>query len=231
MVQLVLWDIDHTLVETRGIGRELFGRAFNEVTGLEMTRQAAIDGMTDAVIFRETAELHNLKTDREDFERFAVALAEQHLCHAPAIRERGHALAGAAAALSRVAALTDVTQTVVTGNIQGSAKIKLGVFGLDPQIDWSIGAYGEDDDERTQLVRIALERAAQALGKPVRPSETVLIGDTPSDVKAGKANDVRVIAVASGRSDANVLRAAGAETVIDSLQNTSELLELIVGTA
>ncbi|MGW7517382.1 HAD family hydrolase [Streptomyces sp. NPDC054796] len=231
MVRLVLWDIDHTLVSTRGVGRELFGRAFCEVTGREMREQAAVDGMTDATIFQETAKLHGIDTGRADFERFAFVLAEEHLRHAPQVRERGHALPGAAAALSGVASLTGVAQTVVTGNVRGSAEIKLRVFGLDSQIDWGIGAYGEDDDERAQLVRIALERATAQAGKPVPPAEAVLIGDTPADVEAGHANGVRVIAVASGRSDMDALREAGAGTTLPSLEDTEELLKRIAMSA
>lgn len=60
MSTLVLWDIDHTLVDTRGIGTELFGHAFRQVTGRHMREQARVDGMTDAVIFRETASLHGI---------------------------------------------------------------------------------------------------------------------------------------------------------------------------
>ena len=30
---LVLWDIDHTLIETRGVGGEIYADAFRAVTG------------------------------------------------------------------------------------------------------------------------------------------------------------------------------------------------------
>src|SRR4051794_9958313 len=111
MPQLVLWDIDHTLIDTRGVGRELSAAAFEEVTGQPMREQAKIDGITEAVIFRETAKLHGLTTDRADFERFAAALTAQHIRHANDLRERGHALPGAAAALESLAA-ANVRQTV-----------------------------------------------------------------------------------------------------------------------
>ncbi|WP_414169923.1 hypothetical protein ACMATS_32595 [Streptoverticillium reticulum] len=74
--RVVLWDIDHTLIDTRGVGRKLSGIAFEQVTGLRMEQQARIDGITEPVIFRETAKLHGLETGRRDFERFAQALAE-----------------------------------------------------------------------------------------------------------------------------------------------------------
>lgn len=79
MPHLVLWDIDHTLIESRGVGRELSAAAFEQVTGQPMRDQAKIDGITEAVIFRETAAMHGITTDRSNFERFAQALTEQHM--------------------------------------------------------------------------------------------------------------------------------------------------------
>ena len=76
LVKCVAWDIDHTLVDTRGVGRSLFAEAFQQVTGREMERQARVDGLTEPVIFRETAKLHGIETSRDDFDAFAKALAE-----------------------------------------------------------------------------------------------------------------------------------------------------------
>ncbi|MFE9319218.1 HAD family hydrolase [Streptomyces albidoflavus] len=210
---LVLWDIDHTLIDTRGVGRELSARAFRETTGLEMQDQAAIDGITEAVIFRETAQLHGLNPSRPDFERFATALEEQHIEHAAHLRERGHALPGAAALLDALADI-GVRQTAVTGNVRAVARIKLEVFGLDRHIEWDHGAYGEDADLRPDLVAMALRRAGAAA------HETVLIGDTPADVEGGLAHGVHVIAVATGRSTAAELRAVGAHVVFTDLTDT-----------
>lgn len=42
-LKLVLWDIDHTLIATHGVGRELFGKCFEHVTGVRMEQQAAVD--------------------------------------------------------------------------------------------------------------------------------------------------------------------------------------------
>lgn len=185
-----------------------------------MRRQAKIDGITEAVIFRETAKLHGLTADRADFERFAAALTAQHVQHATELRERGHALPGAAAALDALAA-AGVRQTVVSGNVRPVAEIKLSVFGLDTHIQWDCGAYGEDADLRPTLVKLALDRSA-ALA-----SDTALIGDTPADVEGGRETGVRVIAVATGRSSAEELRAAGAHAVLDDLTDPHALVKLV----
>ncbi|GAA2666653.1 haloacid dehalogenase-like hydrolase [Streptomyces aculeolatus] len=223
MARLVLWDIDHTLIDTGGVGHELSGEAFREVTGQTMERQAKVDGITESVIFRETARLHGLTTDRSTFERFARALTEQHLKRAGDLRERGHALAGAATALDALAADTALTQSVVTGNVRAVAEIKLQVFGLDRHIRWDVGAYGEEHDERARLVALALERAG------VPATDAVLIGDTPADVAAGNERGVRVLAVASGSSDEAQLRQAGADIVLPSLEDSHLLVKLVHG--
>jgi phosphoglycolate phosphatase len=220
MATLVLWDIDHTLISTRGVGRELSAAAFEETLGRPMEEQAKIDGITEPVIFRETAKLHGLTTDRADFERFADALAEQHLKRTPELRERGHALPGAASALAALDA-AGVVQTVVSGNIRRVSEIKLQVFGLDRHIRWELGAYGEDDDIRAELVRLSLERSG------VTASDAVLIGDTPADVEGAHDNGVRVLAVATGKSGEAELRDAGAEVVLSDLRDTERLVGLI----
>ncbi|MET7904926.1 HAD hydrolase-like protein [Streptomyces sp. NPDC005355] len=221
MSLLVLWDIDHTLVDTRGVGRELWAQAFEEVTSRPMRDQAKIDGSTEPVIFRETAEMHGLRDSRELFERFAQALGAAHVRRAAELRERGHALPGAPSLLAALAASEGVTQTVVTGNIRVAAEVKLAAFGLDPYIDLAIGAFGEDADDRPQLVRTALDRAQ------VPPTCAVLVGDTPSDVKGGLGGGVRVVGVATGRSSADELRHAGAETVVEDLSDTKQMLKLL----
>jgi phosphoglycolate phosphatase-like HAD superfamily hydrolase len=222
MARLVLWDIDHTLIDTRGVGRELSAAAFQRTTGQTMRQQAKIDGITESVIFRETAKLHGLTTDRADFERFAQALAEEHVKRAADLRERGHALPGAAAALDALDA-DGVQQTVVSGNVRPVSEIKLQVFGLDRHILWELGAYGEEHDTRDELVRLSLERAETTA------AEAVLIGDTPADVEGAHANGVRVIAIASGRSDESALRDSGAEVVLSDLRDTELVVKLVRG--
>ncbi|MEU4201131.1 HAD hydrolase-like protein [Streptomyces sp. NPDC026294] len=220
MAQLVLWDIDHTLVDTRGVGRSLFAEAFCQVTGLEMKEQAKIDGLTEPVIFRETAKLHGLATSRTDFDAFAQALGEGHVRRAAELRERGHALNGAASVLD---ALADrgLLQTVVTGNVRAAAEVKVATFGLDHHLDLSLGAYGEDAEERAELVTIALKRTDR------QASDAVLVGDTPADVEAGLTAGVRVVGVATGRSSAGDLREAGANLVLADLSGTREVLRAL----
>ncbi|MEU1674408.1 HAD hydrolase-like protein [Streptomyces roseifaciens] len=219
---LVLWDIDHTLVDTRGIGRSLFAEAFREVTGRAMERQARPDGATDRAIFRETAQLHGLATGHEEFGAFAAALAEAHHRRAAEVRAAGRALPGAGAVLSALARVANLRQSVVTGNIRPTAAVKLAAFGLDRHLDLAIGAYGEDDEDRAELVAHALRRAMHGA------ADAVLVGDTPADVQAGLRQGVRVVAVATGRSSEQELRSAGADAVLPDLTGTQQVVNLLL---
>jgi phosphoglycolate phosphatase len=218
--ELVLWDIDHTLMATRGMGGELWAAAFEEATGVALREQASVTGSTERVILRETVRLHNIPYSDSLFARFADALGALHVRRAAELRERGHALPGAAAVL---AALEEqgVRQSVVTGNVRQAAEVKLAVFGLDSYLRLDEGAYGEDGEGRPELLRAALKRSA------VAPSAAVFVGDTPADVAGGLEAGVRVVAVATGRTPADALRAAGAHAVLEGLSDTSGVLAAV----
>ena len=54
---LVLWDIDHTLIETRGIGGQVYAEAFAKVTGRALEKMPPFAGRTEPVIFREALQV------------------------------------------------------------------------------------------------------------------------------------------------------------------------------
>nr|WP_272919206.1 HAD family hydrolase [Streptomyces sp. SID8352] len=217
---MVLWDIDHTLMAMRGLGRALWAQAFSEVTGVSMREQADVTGSTERVILRETARLHGIPYTEDLFTEFARALGGAHVRRAAELRERGHALPGAAAVLSTLAG-QGVRQSVVTGNVRAVAEVKLATFGLDSYVNLAEGAYGEDGEGRPELLRRALARAE------VLPGAAVFLGDTPADVTGGRAAGVRVIAVATGRASADELRAAGAAEVLGSLADLPAVMAAI----
>ena len=136
--------------------------------------------------------------------------------------------AGDSATLDQV---PGIVQSVLTGNFKPVAITKLVTFGLDAHVDFEIGAYGSDDSVRANLVDIARRRAAEKYHTTFDQRATVLIGDTPSDIEAGRDAGAFVIAVASGRSSMDELRAAEAEVVVPDLTDTDGLLQLVVTAA
>jgi phosphoglycolate phosphatase-like HAD superfamily hydrolase len=226
--RLVLWDIDHTLINTGGVGREIYQDAFEQATGQPMKRQADISGRTEPDIFRDTLALHDLQPSAEALERFADAMAAGYSAKVPLMRHRGHALPGAAAALAALDRVPGIVQSVLTGNFKPVAITKLVTFGLDTHIDFEVGAYGSDDSVRAKLVEVARRRAAAKYRSAFDQRATVLVGDTPSDIAAGRDAGAFVVAVASGRSSMDELRAAGAEVVLPDLTDTDTLVQVVL---
>ncbi|MFI7445965.1 HAD family hydrolase [Nonomuraea sp. NPDC049714] len=227
MNRLVLWDIDHTLIETGGVGREVFADAFAQVTGTPMKDMAEVSGRTELVIFADTLDLHEIPRSDEYFARFIDLQARRYEERAHELRLRGRVLPGALNALQALERVPGMSQSVLTGNTRASAQAKLKAFGLDRYLDLEIGAYGEDDPVRAHLVAIARDRAYYKNRLTYTPATTVVIGDTPQDVIAGRDGGAHVIGIASGKSSATDLKAVGADIVFPDLTDSAALIRAI----
>jgi phosphoglycolate phosphatase len=224
---LVLWDVDHTLIETGGVGFQVYAEAFAKVTGRPLGVVPNWAGRTEPDLFREALKGNGVDGRDSLYELFAAEQARGYRSRLDDLRRLGRALPGAAEALRALGSDARVTQSVLTGNTRPSAEIKLRAFGLDKHLDFEIGAYGTDDDTRANLVPIARQRAGQARLRSYAASDTVLIGDTPNDVAAARASGARIIAVATGSYTAASLAAAGAATVLPDLSDTVTVLNAI----
>src|SRR5690348_1041047 len=115
---LLLWDIDHTLIDTRGVGRRLYVAAFEAVTGVSMQHDVEVTGRTELAIFAETLRRHGIEANGQLTERYRTELAQQYEDNIDELRERGRVLPGASEALTAFAALPGTVQTVLTGNLR-----------------------------------------------------------------------------------------------------------------
>ncbi|USX50613.1 haloacid dehalogenase-like hydrolase [Lentzea sp. HUAS12] len=225
--RLVLWDIDHTLLQSRGMGREMYERAVPVAIGRPFQQLADVSGRTELDIIAETLKLHGVEPTDEAIGKLVNALIDSYEAGRDEFASRARALPGAREALAALEAEPTVHQGVLTGNLRAVARIKLVALGLEQFLDLETSSYGDDHADRAELVAIARERAAQQLDRQFASDDTVLIGDTPRDVAAALTAGVKVIAVASGRSDVEELKAAGAVNVLNNLSDTARLQRLI----
>ncbi len=232
---LVLWDIDGTLVSAAGVGREVFAEAFRVVMGRDPAgvdgRMVAMAGRTDHEIALEFLAVHGVTDGEAYLPAFTDALAAATDARAQWLAEHGHALPGAEAALAALRREPGVVQSLLTGNIEPNAVVKLAAFGLDSYVDFEVGGYGSDGRHRASLVEVARRKARAKYGTVFDPSTTVLVGDTPLDVAAGRQGGSRVVAVATGPFDTGELRAAGADAVLPDLRDTAAVLRAVLGGA
>jgi phosphoglycolate phosphatase-like HAD superfamily hydrolase len=217
--QVVLWDIDGTLVSAGGAGRRAFERAVEDFVGPfdGALRDLRLDGMTDRLIVREALTLlgkpHTDALCDDLLGRYVDHLRTE--IHGPGYR----VLPGVEAALS---ALRDagLPSGLCTGNVVEGARLKLAHGGLDRWFEWGEGAiagFAADGEAREDVVAAALRRAAARLGRPIAAAEALIVGDTPRDVSAAHHHGCPVLAVATGRYGAEELGASGAEWTVPSL--------------
>ena len=230
--RLVLWDVDHTLLDAGGAGVALLRKAFTELFGCPFPATPPMAGRTDRAIELEIltrAGLADPAAQLPAFQRLAAGLAPEF---GELVRSGGRVLPGAAEALAAVAALADGStgpvQSVLTGNLRAIARVKLAALGLDRFLDLQVGAYGDDHEVRADLVPLARASAAAAYRADFGGDATVLIGDTPLDVEAARLTGARSVGVASGGFTVAELAAAGADVVLPSLADTPAVLAALL---
>ena len=120
----------------------------------------------------------------------------------------------------------NVLMGLVTGNLEPIAWGSLRKVGLDRY--FKVGAFGTDDMDRANLVKLAIKRADENFGFKVG-NDVFLFGDTPQDMEAGKKAGVKTIGITTGIYSKKQLRNSGADFVLDSLARKDEILRIIRG--
>jgi phosphoglycolate phosphatase len=224
-VRLLLWDIDGTLVNTAGHGRRAFMQAFETVLG----RAPAVDdvpmaGRTDHAICLDLLDANGVEDPEAHvprmFEELHLALVERRGLMA----EQGGAQPGVRDALTRLGLREDVLQSLLTGNIEPNAAVKLAAFGLESLVDLEIGGYGSDHVTRSELVGVARRKALELRGVDVAPPATVIVGDTPLDIDAAHAAGARAVAVATGPYSLEELSQAGPDAALEDVTDVAALV-------
>lgn len=233
MKRLVLWDIDGTLLQSGGAGRDVFDAAVTRVLERELDPEAfagvRMGGKTDPQIAREVLRLAEVADDEVDRHLPAVLrLLETELAAAAErIRRDGRVLPGVEAVLRALHDDPASMQTVLTGNLMANAAVKLGAFGLERWLDLDVGAYGSDHHDRTELVPIAIEKVERRWGRRFSPIETWVVGDTERDFACAAAAGARCLLVATGAGAFEELSRLGADVVLPDLQDTAKVLGIL----
>jgi phosphoglycolate phosphatase len=214
--RILLFDIDGTLVSTGGAGAVAWRRAFEELHGIPADIGKFTDaGMTDpdvgaktfeAVLGRKPTSLELAQVVQRRLEHLPEAVAESEGYKVlPGVPERLRQLSRAGHLLG-----------LITGNGDGAAFIKLQRADLGRW--FTFGAYASAGVDRPAIVRRAVERGEAMLGQDVPNTEIFVIGDTPLDIQAAHAVGCTGIAVATGHYDVAALKEAGADHVLETLE-------------
>lgn len=217
-----LFDIDGTLIHTGGAGGAALLCAFREEFGVEQPVEVTFSGRTDRGIARDLFAAHNIPDTLENWERLRHAYVARLGSYLP--RHAGRVLPGVVALLEGLARRHDAALGLLTGNVQDGARLKLTHYALHQH--FAFGGYGDLHPERNDVAHDALRATRAHLRREIAEHRVWVIGDTPSDVRCGRAIGARVLAVATGIHPRDELAGEGPDLLLDNLQDPSELLRL-----
>lgn len=213
---LVLFDIDGTLVRRAGPHhRQALVEAVRDITGLETTTDPIpVHGMLDIDILGRM--LRDAGAAESLIRRAMPAIVERaqrlYLRGGPSLRRK--TCPGVKRLLAHLHG-SGVPMGLVTGNLTRIGWTKMERAGLRDY--FRFGAFAEMARTRAGLVRIAL-REARERGWAGRRTRISLIGDSPNDILAARANRVRAIAVHTGISTRRELALHGPDILLEDLR-------------
>ncbi len=213
--ELILFDIDGTLIDTGGAGARSWAWAFERLfeTKIDIAEHSTA-GMTDPAIGRATFKEAMEREPTSDELTRLMASYQAVLPDFVASSEDYRVLDGVQSLLEELTD-ADIALGLTTGGLEAVAHAKLGRGQLNHF--FLVGGYGSDSEDRVALTRAAVERGGRLLGHALDLSEVFVVGDTPLDIAAAKGVGAVSVGVASGRYNVAELKAADPDHVLASL--------------
>jgi phosphoglycolate phosphatase-like HAD superfamily hydrolase len=212
---LALFDIDGTLVRRAGPHhRQALVEGIRRVLGIESTTEGIpVQGMLDPDIL--TLMMRHAGVPRAAIGRAMPAIRQAaeryYLRVCPALLD--HHCPGAVETLERLRRRRFLL-ALVTGNLTRIGWRKLERAGLSEY--FAFGAFGEMAKTRTGLVKIAIREARRRSVE--RSTPVALVGDAPADILAARGNGIRSIAVQTGITPVEELRALHPDYLLRDLR-------------
>lgn len=204
MLKLLLFDVDGTLILSGGAGIRAMNLAFAELFSVESgLADVEVAGRIDTAILRAALTKHDIvcETFPDMVEEFREVYC-RHLARTLVEAKDGRVLPGVRELLSALRPKPDVRLSLATGNFRRGAELKLSYYGLWQFFD--DGVFGEACEDRAELIAAA----KRDLLAGDEGGAVYVIGDTVHDIEAARANDAIAVAVASGFTSEETLRAA-----------------------
>lgn len=222
-LQLILFDLDGTLLEARGLGRAATRRAMLEIFGTAGRLDTHhFAGKTDMGTLCELLGMDEAQLGRH-MPAYESSLARHMRALLPEFAPAP--LPGALQTVQTLRAQPEVITGVVTGNSSATTPLKLRAAGFDPA--WfPVRACGSEAAHRNALPPLALERACANSGRRITPQQVTVVGDTPADVACARALGARAVAVTTGFSSRAELQAAQPDHLLDALPDLLPLCGL-----
>lgn len=224
---LALFDVDRTLLKGNAVHERAFTHAFKEVFDVDTSINIINHhGMTDLALIRIVMEKNGVPREQilPEVPRVCDLMVEYVRDH---IHEDDSVVLPGVPELLSALADRGVVLGLVTGNLQEIAWVKMAHHGLRDH--FVTGGFGSDHEDRTELVKLAIERAEALPGTDFKWTGTNAyhFGDADSDLKAAHGAGVRGVGVATGIWSLAEIQALPHYAVLPDLRDTNRVLRLL----
>ena len=223
LMNVFLFDIDGTLIDAGGAGQEAmeaslaheFG-ASGPVSGIHTA------GRTDRAIAMDLFQFHGIDVNDEHWSRYQQTYFR--LLPNSLKTRSGVVLPGVRSLLERLKPRDDLQLGLLTGNFAEGAKLKLSHYGLSDH--FTFGGFGDEHLDRDDVARDAFQKVRGRL--PTIETDSIwVIGDTPSDIRCGRAIGAKVVAVATGVFGAHELEPHRPDILLNDLSEADSWLKAV----
>ncbi len=224
--KLLLFDIDGTLISARGFPKIAMGKVLSlRFPNIKYDHSYDFSGRTDPEIIEYLLGYDNIETtdylEQQILRDFCVELETMFRNG-----QKPFILAGVRELMKNLLIQNNVCLGLVTGNISEGARIKLEAAGLNQY--FPIGGFGDDSKDRNDLPPIAKERAKKYYGKDFAARDTWIIGDSIHDIGCAQNNNMRCLAVSTGRTSRKSLAAGNPEYLVNDLSDFKIIQEILL---
>lgn len=229
MKYLILFDIDGTIVRfKRRFAKRLFSQVVEEFFGKPVPEDVLqrFGGMTDLMILRIMAE--SIQVDNQEVLKRIDEIWERlyEVFEGNINKENLDILPGVESLIKHFHNDSNFALGLITGNFQKNAYKKVNVFDLGQFFPY--GGFGSDYDDRAMLPIVAIQRANEYHGKELFNSDnTLIIGDTVRDINCAKANNIKILSVATGEIPYKELEEGNPDVLIDDLEDLNQSINTI----
>lgn len=223
MEKLLIWDIDGTLLQMKGLGKKTFNKVFANLYNIENAfDKIPMAGMVDSTILSIAYDQNNIKDRNYSyfFNEYCYYLSETIAQH-----KESMAAPGIKKLMEFLLNYSNVYNVLGTGNIELGARIKLTRDNLNRY--FKIGSFGDEPYERWQLIKNAIDNSKNFYKTFFNNENTYVIGDTPIDITAAKAVNVKTIAVATGSYTTSELQEYQPDYLLNDFSDFSTIKEII----
>lgn len=220
---LLIWDIDGTLIDSKGSGRRAMDKAFSSLYNIqEGFKKVNMAGRLDSQIVKNAFMINEIEEDNipRFFDKYEEMLKEELKYNTTS-----QVLPGINEILETTLKEKNLFHVLGTGNCERGARLKLSHLGLNKYFE--IGGFGDEDAERWEIIKKAVDEAKSFYEVDFRKKDIYVIGDTPLDIECGKILGFKSVAVSTGWFSYEDLEKYEPDYIFQSFEAFEEFLSIL----